>query len=115
MKSIYTLLFLLVFVLTAIAQVPKPVMFFDFEETEGVDCFDQGTAGNNGAIEGEWVDRVDGGIITTEGETGRAVEFIDETAGKRAVDRRRDSARSPGPGHHSRPGHGSVCPGHPGL
>ena len=41
---------------------------------------DQGTAKNNGEIEGEWIDRVDGGIITKAGETGRAIEFIDETA-----------------------------------
>ncbi len=61
-------------------ELPEPVMFLDFEETEGVVCIDQGTAKNNGSIEGPMIERVNEGIVKREGETGRAIEFIDETS-----------------------------------
>lgn len=58
--------------------LPDPVLFFDFEETEGFVCQDQGTAGNNGEIIGDWIDRVDEGIITKPGESGRSIEFTEQ-------------------------------------
>lgn len=60
--------------------LPTPVYFFDFEETEGVLCIDQGTAGNNGEIIGAGIDRVNEGIVTRAGETGHAIEFTEQNA-----------------------------------
>lgn len=60
--------------------LPQPVNFYDFEETEGMICIDQGTAGNNGEMIGAWIDRADGGIITRAGESGKCIKFPEENA-----------------------------------
>ena len=83
MKGTVTILFVLLFVVAVIGQdvtLPDPVNFYDFEEADGVVVNDKGTAGNNGEIVGEWIDRVEGGIITKAGETGRSIEFFEESA-----------------------------------
>ncbi len=60
--------------------LPEPVSFYDFEEADGLVVQDQGTAGNNGEIVGDWIDRVDVGIVTKPGETGKCLEWIEENA-----------------------------------
>jgi len=59
-------------------DIPDPVSFFDFEEADGVEVLDGGTAANNGEIVGGWIDRVEGGIVTKAGETGKCIEFVEE-------------------------------------
>ncbi len=62
------------------SELPEPVLFFDFEETEGMTCIDQGTAKNNAEIVDDpgVLERVNEGIVTRPGETGRAIEFVEQ-------------------------------------
>ena len=83
MKTLCILLLLFILTMAASAQdvtLPDPVTFFDFEEEDGVTVIDEGTAANNGEIVGAWIDRVNGGIITKAGDTGKCIEFIEENA-----------------------------------
>jgi hypothetical protein len=59
----------------AIGQIPDPKSFFDFEETEGLTVIDQGTAGNNGTLEGDAITRADIGIVDKAGDPAHCVEF----------------------------------------
>lgn len=63
-------------------ELPEPVLFFDFEETEGMEVIDQGTAQNNGEIVDEFgvLERVADGIITRPGEAAHAIEFVEQDA-----------------------------------
>ena len=80
-KSIIVILFVSLAIVNAQDIIlPDAVYFFDFEETEGVVCKDQGTAGNDGEIVGDLIDRVNEGIVTKPGETGRSIEFIEQDA-----------------------------------
>lgn len=77
----FILLLVMCFVLPTVSaqDLPEPVIFLDFEEAEGAECIDQGTAKNNATIEGPMIERVNEGIIKSAGETGKSIEFVDET------------------------------------
>ena len=78
------LVFTLVAVGWAAAQVPPPLSYYDFEEESGIAVLDQGTA----SIHGEIVDpsntlmaRVaDGGIYAQAGEGRRCLQWLEEDA-----------------------------------
>ena len=65
----------------AIAQVPAPNSFFDFEETTGNAVTDQGPAANNGTLEGVAIQRADAGIVTTKGDPAHCVELTGDAFG----------------------------------
>ncbi len=48
-------------------ELPEPNSFFDFEG-DGLVVKDQGTAGNDGEIVGDWIARDSVGVVTKEGE-----------------------------------------------
>jgi len=82
MRTNILFLFILVFTISAVADVPAPNSFYDFEETEGTTVIDQGSAANNGEIvEGSGVlVRSTGGIFTKPDEGRGCIEFTEENA-----------------------------------
>jgi len=59
----------------AVAQIPAPNSFYDFEETTGNVVTDEGSAANNGTLEGDAIQRVENGIVTKKGDPAHCVEF----------------------------------------
>ncbi len=67
----------------SVGDLPKPVSFFDFEESDGVIVYDQGTAGNHGEIydPSGWLARDNqSGIYSKPGEGRGCIEFVEENA-----------------------------------
>jgi|GEM_PF-2721353 len=60
--------------------LPDPNSFFDFEEKDGFTVKDQGTAGNDGEIVGEWIARDSVGVITKEGDGRGCLWWYEENA-----------------------------------